>query len=90
MLNDIRLLAKQEKGCSPATLLIHRDHYACDYQSENYGSIFNKAMDETMTMANLLLHTNSRSVLPEMIRLTVNPDGIYEGVAIYFQGRQLF
>ena len=73
-LADVRLQSANGDHCSPAKLQAHFKTYQC----EGMRSVFNRTISDTLTNEMILFTANSTTEDPEMVYLTVKPQGTWQ------------
>ena len=74
---DLRLNIKNKGTCSATKFVINDHHYACDPESDSRGAIFGEMLtkDDIPLGAFISLNPNSATALPEMVWISLNPEG---------------
>ena len=73
---DLRLKTSSKDACSDASFFVNSNHYMCQPESESYGAVFGKLIQDDMPHgAFISLVPNSDTVLPEMVWIQLTPEG---------------
>ena len=74
--SDVRLKSTNDKNCSRSKLYINHMRFTCDSTKDDYESVFEQSVAEKMTESWIMFVTDRNFVEPEMVYLTVKPQGM--------------